>query len=535
MNKWVYDFAEADASMKGLLGGKGANLAEMTAMGLPVPPGFTVTTDACKAVMKSDGALPEDLTEQVMEHLEALEARIGRRFGDRTDPLLVSVRSGAPVSMPGMMDTILNIGLTDMTVGGLAAAIGSERYAWDSYRRLVQMYAPAVMGVNADLLAVDLDPGRTDHQLKAVVEKLKRTISAESSQPFPQNPRAQLIHAIAAVFRSWNNERACQYRRRNHIPDSLGTAVTIQAMVFGNRGARSGTGVAFTRNPLTGERRPFCDYLPDAQGEDVVSGTSCPLALEELTTREPEAWRKLAEHMSTLEARLRDMCDIEFTIEDGRLWLLQCRIAKRSAVAEWVVAHDMVDEGLIDEATAVSERLTPSRFDELLRPGISAETKAATDALTRGVAASPGAAAGRVVFTADRARMWADNGDVTILVRPETSPEDYSGMVASKGILTSSGGANSHAAVVARAEAIPAVCGATDVRIHPSLTRFEVNGATVMQGDWITLDGSDGTVYAGRLPTQPSVLKAALRGDHSAMQTSLWHAHVRFTSFARRA
>jgi pyruvate,orthophosphate dikinase len=508
MPKWVYAFHEGSGTQASLLGGKGANLAEMTRLGLPVPPGFTITTDACR-FHRRNGILPEELTNEAAEHLARLEKAMGRRLGADRDPLLVSVRSGAARSMPGMMDTVLNIGLNDESVQGLAASSGCRRFAWDCYRRLVEMFSTTVLDLDPELF--DQQPnaivGAPVDELEELVIRYKTIVEAETGHPFPQNPQCQLHMAIEAVFKSWDTERAKQYRRRNNIPDSLGTAVNVQTMVFGNRGEASGTGVAFTRNPLTGDREPFGDYLPNAQGEDVIAGICNTLPLAAVADLQPRAWRKLTRLMTTLERHFRDMCDLEFTVQEGELWVLQCRVGKRSGIAEWIIASDMVDEGLIDEATAVAERLTPGKFDELLRPTIRADVKASSEVLTTGHAASPGAAARRVVFTADRAQSWATMGDTVILVSRDTTPNDYAGLVSSVGILTATGGNNSHAAVVAREEGVPAVCGADAVEIHPTLTRFTVGETTVMQGEWITIDGSDGTVYARRLDTQPSLLE----------------------------
>jgi len=534
MPKWVYAFDEGSGAQTALLGGKGANLAEMTRLGLPVPPGFTITTDACRFHRRA-GALPDELTHQVAEHLARLEGTMGRRLGSGRDPLLVSVRSGAARSMPGMMNTVLNVGLNDQSVKGLAANSGCPRFAWDCYRRLVEMFSTTVLGLDRELFdearvsAIEL--GADD--LKELVARYKTTVESETGQAFPQDPQRQLHMAIEAVFKSWDIERAKHYRRRNNIPDWLGTAVNVQAMVFGNRGDGSGTGVAFTRNPLTGDPQPFGDYLANGQGEDVVAGTRNTMPLRQMAELQSGAWRKLSRLMATLERHFQDMCDVEFTVEEGELWVLQCRVGKRSGVAEWIIAADMVDEGLIDETTALAERLTPRKFDELLRPAIRSDIKAASEPLTTGHPASPGAATGRVVFTADRAQSWAVMGDTVILVSRDTTPNDYVGIVSAAGVLTATGGINSHAAVVAREEGVPAVCGAEAIEIHPSLTRFRVGDNSVMQGEWITIDGGDGTVYADRLETQPSVLEAALRGDPEARASRLWRAYRRFSELAR--
>jgi pyruvate,orthophosphate dikinase len=534
MPKWVYAFDEGNGAQTALLGGKGANLAKMSHLGLPVPPGFTITTDACRFYRRS-GILPDELIPQVTENLARLEETMGRRLGCARDPLLVSVRSGAALSMPGMMNTVLNVGLNDESVRGLASISGYARFAWDCYRRLIEMFSTDVLGLDPELFdeARDSATELGVDDLKKLVTRYKTAVESETGRTFPQEPQRQLHMAIEAVFKSWDTERAKAYRRRNNIPDWLGTAVNVQAMVFGNWGHGSGTGVAFTRNPLTGDPQPVGDYLPDAQGEDVVTGIRNTMPLAAMADLQPRAWRELRRVMRTLEGHFRDMCDIEFTVEEGVLWALQCRVGKRSGVAEWIIASDMVDEGLIDEATALAERLTPKKFDELLRPTIRADTKATSEALTRGHPASPGAAAGRVVFTADRAKDWSQMGDTVILVTRDTTPNDYIGIVSSVGVLTARGGINSHAAVVAREEGVPAVCGADGIEIHPSLTRFQIGETTVMQGEWITIDGGDGTVYAGRLYTDASLLEAALRGNPEARASRLWRAYRRFSVLAR--
>ena len=543
VHKWVYDFDEGDASQKNLLGGKGANLAEMTNLGLPVPPGFTITCEACNAYREGGQSWPNGLLDQVADHRKRLEEAMGRQIGDRRDPLLVSVRSGAPFSMPGMMDTVLNVGLNDDSIHGLATQTDSERFAWDSYRRLLQMFGKTVMGVDGDLFeeaideikhkrGVDNDVDLDAQDLKDLVDGFKGIIEKETSKEFPQDPSEQLHLAIEAVFKSWDNRRARDYRRRNKIPDTLGTAVNVQAMVFGNKGDDSGTGVAFTRDPSTGDKKGYGDYLVNAQGEDVVAGIRNTLALGEMRDVQPRAYEELKRHMDTLERHFRDMCDIEFTVEQSKLWLLQTRVGKRTALAEWVIAWDMVNEGLIDEETAVRDRLTAGKLDELFKPIIEARAKSSTEAVAKGLNASPGAAVGRAVFTADEASRWAERGEKVILVRRETNPDDYHGMVAAQGILTSAGGTNSHAAVVARGEGIPAVCGADAIRIDPRTKQFTVGNTTVKQGDWITIDGSEGTVYAERLPTEPSVLDAAIKGDDKAREAKLWHAFERFMTIA---
>ncbi|MDP9223466.1 MAG: pyruvate, phosphate dikinase, partial [Actinomycetota bacterium] len=418
VTKWVYDFNEGDASQKNLLGGKGANLAEMTNIGLPVPPGFTITTDACNAYRESNQTFPNGLLDEVAEHRKGLEEAMGRQIGDQRDPLLVSVRSGAPFSMPGMMDTDLNVGLNDESVIGLISQTGSDRFAWDSYRRLLQMFGKTVMGVDGDLFEEAIDDAkerkkvRNDVELdtkalKELVKRFKKIIRKSAGREFPQDPTDQLHLAIEAVFRSWDNRRAQDYRRRNKIPGTLGTAVNVQTMVFGNKGTDSGTGVAFTRDPSTGESTPYGDYLENAQGEDVVAGIRNTLKLEELGNVQPEAWEELQQHMRTLEQHYRDMCDIEFTLEEGKLWLLQTRVGKRTSLAEWRIAADMVDEGLIDETLAVRDRLTAGKLDELFKRVIRADLKSSQKPVATGLNASPGAAVGHVVFTADDASEWA--------------------------------------------------------------------------------------------------------------------------------
>ncbi|HXF57728.1 MAG TPA: pyruvate, phosphate dikinase [Actinomycetota bacterium] len=540
--KYVYDFHEGNKDMKDLLGGKGANLAEMTNLGLPVPPGFTITTEACVAYLR-EGRFPDGLMEEVEEHLRKLEETMGKRLGDPDDPLLVSVRSGAKFSMPGMMDTVLNLGLNDRSVEGLARQTDNPRFAWDSYRRFVQMFGKIVMGVPGEEFERRLEEAKarkglgakdtdlTAEDLRELTEEFKRVVREHTGEEFPQDPRVQLEKAIEAVFRSWNGPRAVAYRRQNKIPDDLGTAVNVVAMVFGNMGEDSGTGVAFTRDPATGERIPYGDYLPNAQGEDVVAGIRNTLPLEQLAELDPRSWEELRRGMEVLERHYRDMCDIEFTIERGKLWFLQTRVGKRTAFAEWVIAYDMWQEGLItvDEGLL---RLDANRLEQLFKPVIRADQKASEKPATRGLNASPGAAVGRAVFSADTAREWAERGEKVILVRRETTPDDYHGMIRSQGILTSAGGTNSHAAVVARGEGIPAVCGAEEVRIERAAKAFTVNGTRVQEGDWITIDGTDGTVYTKRLDLEEPPLLRAVKGDPAARQEKIWKA---FEAFMRRA
>src|ERR671924_166572 len=539
-DKWVYDFEEGNKDMKYLLGGKGANLAEMTNMGLPVPHGFTVTCEACNAYRAAGRRFPEGMLDEVAEHLRRLEERMGRRLGEPGDPLLVSVRSGAPFSMPGMMDTVLNVGLNDESVEGLTKQTASERFAWDSYRRLLQMFGKTVMGVEGDRFEeaiehakeakgvrndVDLDEG----DLRRLVDDFKRIIADEAGRDFPQDPKEQLELGIQAVFGSWDNKRAIDYRLKNKIDDSLGTAVNIQAMVFGNKGDDSGTGVAFTRNPANGDPRPYGDYLPNAQGEDVVAGIRNTMKLEEMGQVQPRAWEELQEHMRTLEEHYRDMCDVEFTVEQGKLWMLQTRVGKRTAFAEWIMAFDMLDEDLIDATPAVL-RLDANRLEELFKKVIAEGGDG--EPVASGLNASPGAAVGKAVFTADDAEAWAERGEPVILVRRETTPDDYHGMIRSQGILTSAGGTNSHAAVVARGEGIPAVCGADAIRIQRGAKGFSLDGSKVQEGDWITIDGTDGTVYLQKLDLEDPALARAVAGDEEARQAKIWKAFQAFMELA---
>jgi pyruvate, orthophosphate dikinase len=543
--KFAYDFHEGNRDMKDLLGGKGANLAEMTNIGLPVPPGYTITTEACLAYLKED-RFPDGLMAEVEEHMVGLERAMGKTLGDDDDPLLVSVRSGAKFSMPGMMDTVLNLGLNDASVQGLAKQTGNERFAWDAYRRFVQMFGKIVLDIPAERFEDRLDEAKerkgpdakdTDldaDDLRALTEEFKAIIREETGADFPQEPRAQLERAIQAVFESWNGARAIAYRRQNKISDDLGTAVNVVAMVFGNMGDDSGTGVAFTRDPATGGRVPYGDYLANAQGEDVVAGIRNTLKLTDLESLDPSSWAELRRGMDTLENHYRDMCDIEFTIERGKLWFLQTRVGKRTAFAEWVMGSDMLEEGLISKDEGLL-RIDANRLEQLLKPVITRGQKESKRPATRGLNASPGAAVGRVVFTADDAEQWAAQGEQVILVRRETTPDDYHGMIRSQGILTSAGGTNSHAAVVARGEGIPAVCGADEIRIERGARAFTVGGTKVQEGDWITIDGTDGTVYLERLDTEPSQLDRAIRGDEDARDTKIWRAFETYMAHADEA
>ncbi|MGA5704902.1 pyruvate, phosphate dikinase [Streptomyces cellulosae] len=507
MARYVYAFGEGGKDQADLLGGKGANLAEMTRLGLPVPPGFIVTTEACRAFLATGGE-PPGLSREISDHLAALERAAGRRLGQRDDPLLVSVRSGARYSMPGMMETILDVGLNDDSVQGLAKSAGDERFAWDSYRRLVQMFGCTVMGVDGALFDQALedlkrDVGAADDlglnagDLAGLVETYKEVIRRETGESFPQSPAEQLQRAVLAVFQSWNVERARLYRRREHIPDDLGTAVTVQTMVFGNLGPDSGSGVAFTRDPATGRSGVYGDYLANAQGEDVVSGIRNTVPLDELARIAPEAYEELRRHMATLEAHYRDLCDIEFTVERGRLWMLQTRVGKRTAEAAFTIASALADEGLVTADEAL-ERVHGDQLARLMFPRFDAS--AVGEPLAQGVPASPGAAVGAAVFDSDEAVRRASDGEKVVLVREETTPDDLPGMVAAQAILTSRGGKTSHAAVVARGMGTVCVCGAEEITVDTRRRRFTVGGTVVEEGTVISVDGSAGAVYPGAVP-----------------------------------
>ena len=524
MEKYVYDFTEGDRTMSDLLGGKGANLAEMTRLGLPVPPGFTITTDACRAYMRL-GHEPQGLAEQVAVHLAATESRVGRKFGDATDPLLVSVRSGGKFSMPGMMDTVLTIGLNDKTLVGLAAATGSERFAWDSYRRLIQMFGKTVLGLEAhdfervldDRKALagakqDVDLGVDD--LKAVVDGYKEVVRTHAGREFPQDVQEQLSLAITAVFDSWNTDRAKLYRRQERIPEDLGTAVNVVTMVFGNRGDSSGTGVAFTRDPASGNPGEYGDWLANAQGEDVVAGIRNTLKLADMHETMPAVHDELIEVMRKLEAHYRDLCDIEFTVEDGRLWMLQTRVGKRTPAAAFRIAVQLVEEGVItlDEALM---RVSGKQLVNLMFPRFAEGHGARL--LAKGISASPGAAVGVVAFSSARAVELAAAGKRVILVRRETNPDDLAGMMASVGILTSRGGKTSHAAVVARGMGKTAVCGADDLLVEGD--RFTTpDGTVVSEGDIVGIDGTSGEVFLGDVAVTDSAVTQYLDGQLTAAQ-----------------
>jgi pyruvate,orthophosphate dikinase len=514
-HKWVYLFEEGDGSQRALLGGKGAGLADMTRAGLPVPPGFIVTTEVCNAYYTNGKNFPEGMWEQVIEGLRAVEAKTGKKFGDPENPLLVSVRSGAPFSMPGMMDTVLNLGLNEQTVQGLATQTGDLRFALDAYRRFATLFAEIVMGVAHEKFErvmerykAQTEGGRdtdlSSEQLRDIIAAQKQIIfSDQSGLAIPEDPYEQLRVAVAAVFNSWMGRRACDYRKVNRIPDDLGTAVNVQAMVFGNMGADSGTGVAFTRNPSTGEKKLYGEYLLNAQGEDVVAGLRTPNAISQLRDELPAVYEQFEQITGLLEKHYRDMQDVEFTIERGRLWMLQTRTGKRTGAASVKVAVEMVREGVIDKATAV-RRVTPEQLDQLLHPTVDPNTDAKV--VAKGLPASPGAAHGKVVFDPDEAEELARDGEMVVLVRQETSPDDFHGMVAAQAIVTARGGMTSHAAVVARGMGKSCVCGASVLNIDYSQQQFNVNGTTVTKGEWITVDGSTGRVFLGQVPTvQPKL------------------------------
>jgi pyruvate, orthophosphate dikinase len=506
--RYVHAFEEGSKEQNYLLGGKGANLAEMTTLGLPVPPGFTITTDACKAYMAADNVLPAGLLDEVAEHLATLEQNMGKQLGDDSDPLLVSVRSGAPFSMPGMMDTVLNLGLNDVSVKGLAKQTANDRFAYDSYRRFVQMFGKIVLDIPGERFedaltalrareGVATDPELDADALAELVETFKGIVREAANLEFPQQPTEQLRFAIEAVFRSWNGRRARDYRRLEGIPDDLGTAVNVQTMVFGNKGDDSGTGVAFTRDPATGEHRPYGDFLPNAQGEDVVAGIRSTEPLDRMGAHFPAPHRELLDVMGRLEAHYHDMCDIEFTIEQGRLFLLQTRVGKRTAAAALRMAVEMEQEGLIDRRQAVL-RVQPAQLDQLLHPQF--DPQASYTALTKGLNASPGAAVGRACFTPDDAQARAEAGEHVILVRPETSPDDLHGMIAAEGILTARGGLVSHAAVVARGMGKPAVCGASALDIRVDAGEVRVGDTVVRAGEVLSINGTTGEVVVGAVP-----------------------------------
>jgi pyruvate,orthophosphate dikinase len=541
--KYVYDFAEGNKDLKDLLGGKGANLAEMTNIGLPVPPGFIITTEACKAYLSS-GSTPPELAAEVDQHLVQLEKTMGKRLGDATDPLLVSVRSGAKFSMPGMMETVLNVGLNDESVKGIAQQAGgdtaAQRFAWDSYRRLIQMFGRTVCDVPGEMFEHALEDAKRakgTHQdldldaddLQQLVGEFKKIFSEHTKREFPQDPREQLDLAVNAVFDSWNADRAILYRRQERIPADLGTAVNVCTMVFGNLGPDSGTGVAFTRDPGTGAQGVYGDYLSNAQGEDVVAGIRNTVPLQQLEHLDKASFDQLMEIMAKLEGHYKDLCDIEFTIERGKLWMLQTRVGKRTAAAAFVIAAQLVDEGVIDLDEAV-QRVSGAQLAQLMFPAF--DPTAETKALGKGIAASPGAAVGKAVFESHRAAAMAAEGEKVILVRRETNPDDLPGMIAAQGILTSRGGKTSHAAVVARGMGKTCVCGADALDVNTRTRQFTVDGITVKEGDVISIDGTSGKVYLGEVPVHPSAVVRYFEGELDATTDPLIEAVHRLLTHA---
>ena len=529
--KYVYLFSEGNASMRNLLGGKGANLAEMIGLGMPVPFGFTVTTEACTQYYEDGERINEEIESQIYEYIEKLEQHTGKKFGDLENPLLVSVRSGARASMPGMMDTILNLGLNDEVVESFAKKTNNPRFAYDSYRRFIQMYSDVVMEVCKKYFetlidelkekkGVTLDTELTAEDLKYLAEQFKAEYKAKIGEDFPNDPKAQLMGAIKAVFRSWNNERAIYYRRMNDIPASWGTAVNVQMMVFGNMGDTSGTGVAFTRNPATGEKKLYGEFLMNAQGEDVVAGVRTPQKIDQLREVMPGAYNQFVEICAKLENHYRDMQDMEFTIEDGKLYMLQTRNGKRTAAAALKIACDLVDEKMITEEEAVM-MVDPKQLDALLHPTFDTVALKSAKVVGKGLAASPGAACGRIVFTAEDAIEWAEKGEKVVLVRLETSPEDIEGMHNSQGILTVRGGMTSHAAVVARGMGTCCVSGCGEIKIDEENKCFTLGGCIFKEGDWISIDGSTGLIYGEAVKT----VEASISGDFERLMA--WADAVR--------
>lgn len=517
--KYVYLFSEGNGSMRELLGGKGANLAEMTILGMPVPQGFTVTTEACTRYYDDGKVIADEIQEQIFAHLSKMEEIAGKKFADPENPLLVSVRSGARASMPGMMDTILNLGLNDTVVEGLAKITNNPRFAYDSYRRFIQMFSDVVMELPKSYFekvidemkeakGVKLDTELTAEDLKELVNKFKAIYKEQKGTDFPSEPKEQLLEAIKAVFRSWDNPRANVYRRMNDIPYSWGTAVNVQTMVFGNTGDTSGTGVAFTRDPATGEKKLFGEFLINAQGEDVVAGIRTPQTIDQLKDVMPEVYEQFADIATKLENHYADMQDMEFTIERGKLYMLQTRNGKRTAAAALKIATSLVDEGKISEEEAVL-RVEPKQLDSLLHPQFDAAALKAATPVGNGLAASPGAACGRIVFTAEDAKEWAERGEKVILTRLETSPEDIEGMVVAQGILTARGGMTSHAAVVARGMGTCCVSGCGDIKINEEAKTFTLGGRTFKEGDYISLNGSTGAIYGEAIKT----VEASISGD----------------------
>ena len=524
-HKYVYLFSEGNGKMRELLGGKGANLAEMTNLGMPVPQGFTITTEACTQYYKDDHQINAEIEAEIMEYVEKLEEMTGKKFGDLYNPLLVSVRSGARASMPGMMDTILNLGLNDEVVVAFAKKTNNPRFAYDSYRRFIQMYSDVVMEVGKKYFeqlidemkekkGVKLDTELDANDLKELAEKFKAEYKDKLGEEFPQDPKIQLMGAIKAVFRSWDNPRAIYYRRMNDIPSDWGTAVNVQSMVFGNTGDTSGTGVAFTRNPATGEKKLFGEFLMNAQGEDVVAGVRTPQTIDQLAEVMPEAYKQFTDICAKLEYHYRDMQDMEFTIEDKKLYMLQTRNGKRTAAAAMKIACDLVDEGMITEEEAVA-MIDPKSLDSLLHPTFDPAALKKAKVVGTGLAASPGAACGQIVFSAETATDWAKNGKKVVLVRLETSPEDIEGMHYAQGVLTVRGGMTSHAAVVARGMGTCCVSGCGAIKMNEEAKTFELAGKTYKESDWISIDGSTGNIYGEKIKTAA----ASISGDFDRLMT----------------
>ena len=520
VKKWVYLFSEGNADMRDLLGGKGAGLAEMTRTGVPVPPGFTITTEACNAYYDSGEAFPEGLWEEVLKAVKTIEEQTGRKFADVTNPLLISVRSGAKFSMPGMMDTVLDLGLNQQTLRGLADQTQNPRFAFDAYRRFIQLFGKIVLGVDGNKFERALarikgrrqDSDLSAEELVKLSETYKQIVFDETGAEFPEEPYDQLKQAISAVFRSWFGRRAIDYRRLNHISDTLGTAVNVQAMVFGNMGNDSATGVAFTRNPSTGESELFGEYLVNAQGEDVVAGIRTPQPIAKLKVEMPAVYKQFTQIVKQLENHYTDMQDVEFTIERGKLWMLQTRTGKRTGLAAVRAAVEMVQEGLIDKATAV-QRVDPDALNQLLHPMLDPQARAQTKPVGKGLPASPGAAVGKAVFDPDEAEKLAEHGEKVILIRNETTPEDLHGMIAAKGLLTAHGGMTSHAAVVARGMGKPCVAGVGELHINYSTQTAVLGDTTFKKGDWVTVNGTTGEVFVGALP----VVEPTLSGEFGTL------------------
>ena len=544
--QYVYFFrkdnAEGNKDMKGLLGGKGANLAEMAGIGLPVPPGFTVSTDVCALFLKKGNKLPDEVKKEILVNLERLEKTAGQKFGDKKNPLLVSVRSGAKFSMPGMMDTILNLGLNDETVEGLAQKSRDRRFALDCYRRLMQMFGDVVLEIpkknfeevlkaKKEEKDIKVDSQLPEEDLEEILSKYKKIIKENTGREFPQDVREQLFLAISAVFSSWDNPRAVTYRNINHIPDDLGTAVNIQLMVFGNFGDTSATGVGFTRNPATGEKEVYGEYLINAQGEDVVAGVRTPSQLKELEQDMPEVFKQLVQVTSHLEKHYRNVQDFEFTIQEKKLYMLQTRDGKRTGQAAVKIAVDMVEEGIASKEEALM-MVEPEALDQLLHPVFDPEEKEKHKVLAKGLAASPGAAAGQVVFSSEEAVEWKAKGKMIVLVRDETSPDDIHGMSASQGILTATGGMTSHAAVVGRQMGKPAVVGCGDIVLNEEGRQFNVKGITVKEGESISIDGTSGEVMLGEIETKPPEIIQVIRGNIRPEDSEIYQYFVKFLGWA---